>query len=200
MRRIVRWFLGQNDRYPTHPFYPPDIATVFHTWFIKGKFKSWGSGAYIKPPATLRNPRCIQIGENVFIREHAWLNATSSRNDGRASLIIGEGSYIGRFSHINAFQDVVIEQNVLIADRVFISDVDHSYEDPNVPIMLQEPKFKGKVLLCSGCWIGIGAVIMPNVRIGRNAVVAANAVVTRDVPDRAIVGGVPARILKKGDL
>ena len=51
----------------------------------------------------------------------------------------------------------------------------------------------GAVTINDGCWIGIGAVILPGVEIGRNAVVGANAVVTRNVPDFAVVGGVPAR-------
>jgi acetyltransferase-like isoleucine patch superfamily enzyme len=53
------------------------------------------------------------------------------------------------------------------------------------------------VILQEGCWIGIGAVILPGVTVGRNSVVAANAVVTKDVPDRVVVGGVPARNIRQ---
>jgi len=65
--------------------------------------------------------------------------------------------------------------------------------------MDQGIEFKGHVHLCTGCWIGIGAVILPGVRVGRNAVVAANAVVTKDVPDYAVVAGIPARVIKRLD-
>lgn len=64
-------------------------------------------------------------------------------------------------------------------------------------IRLQGDSFIGAVVLQEGCWIGVGAVILPGVTIGRNAVVAANAVVTHNVPDRAVVGGIPARIIKQ---
>jgi len=92
---------------------------------------------------------------------------------------------------------VIIESNVLIADRVYISDADHNFEDREVPIRLQGDHFKAPVRLRTGCWIGIGAVILPGAAVGRNAVVAANAVVRQDVPDYTIVGGVPAKILRE---
>ena len=57
----------------------------------------------------------------------------------------------------------------------------------------------GKVVIEENAWIGIGAIICPGVTIGRNAVVAAGAVVTKDVPDNVVVAGVPAKIIKKID-
>ena len=86
---------------------------------------------------------------------------------------------------------------MLIADRVFISDADHNFSDRETPIRLQGDSFLGAVTLRDGCWIGIGAVILPGVTVGRNAVVAANAVVTDDVPDHAVVGGIPARVIRQ---
>jgi acetyltransferase-like isoleucine patch superfamily enzyme len=113
------------------------------------------------------------------------------------TLRIGDGSYIGRLVQINALRSVDIGENVLIADRVFISDADHIFGDTKVPIRLQGDSFIGDVTLRDGCWIGIGAVILPGVTIGRNAVVAANAVVTKDVLDCSVVGGVPAKLIKQ---
>jgi len=56
---------------------------------------------------------------------------------------------------------------------------------------------EGKIVLNDDCWIGTGAIILPNVSIGKMAVVSAGAVVTRDVPPYSIVAGVPAKIIKK---
>jgi acetyltransferase-like isoleucine patch superfamily enzyme len=139
----------------------------------------------------------IAVGERVIIREHAWLNTKGKREDGTPVLVIGAGSYIGRFAHINAWHQVIVEPDVLIADRVYISDADHNFEDRTVPIIRQGDSFKGAVLLRSGCWIGVGAVILPGVTVGRNSIVAANAVVTKDVPDYTVVGGVPARVVRE---
>jgi len=175
------------------------LVRILYTLLIRGRFGRWGKGALLWFPATLHNPHLIQVGEGVVIREHAWLTAKDKREDGRATLIIGDGTYIGRFTQINAWQDVVIEPNVLIADRVYISDADHLSNDQNMPISLQGDQFIAPVRLCSGCWIGIGAVIMPGVSIGSNAIVGANSVVTHDVPAHSVVGGIPARIIKKID-
>jgi acetyltransferase-like isoleucine patch superfamily enzyme len=125
------------------------------------------------------------------------MNAKDDRGDGAPTLHIGHGTYIGRFVQINAWRNVAIGNDVLVADRVFISDADHNYANTNVPIRLQGDSFCGEVILREGCWIGIGAVILPGVTIGRNSVVAANAVVTKDVPDCVVVGGIPARIIKQ---
>jgi acetyltransferase-like isoleucine patch superfamily enzyme len=146
--------------------------------------------------AKLPQPRLIEIGDSVSIGEQAWLNTKDDCGDGRTTLRIGRGAYIGRFVQINAWQDVVIEDDVLIADRVFISDADHNYEDLETPIRHQGDRFKGGVLIGTGAWVGIGAVILPGVRLGKHSIVAANAVVTKSVPDFAIAGGVPARIIK----
>jgi acetyltransferase-like isoleucine patch superfamily enzyme len=112
------------------------------------------------------------------------------------SLRIGDGTYIGSFCQINAWESVTIEENVLIGDFVLITDCDHNFDNAEVPIMHQGDKFKGKVHIKSGAWIGRNAVIMPGVTIGHNAVVGANSVVTKDVLDNTVVGGVPARLIK----
>jgi len=140
-------------------------------------------------PATLKNPRSIELGDMVVIREHAWLNCSRA---GAPTLTIGNGSYIGRFSHINADRSVVIEDEVLIADRVHISDHSHAFADRSLAVVAQGLTEPDPVRIRWGSWIGAGAVVMPGVTIGRGAIVGANAVVTRDVDDFQIVGGVPA--------
>jgi len=82
------------------------------------------------------------------------------------------------------------------ASRVYISDAEHKYEDIQILIQLKGDYFKGAIRLRQGCWMGISVVIMPGVTIGRNSVVAANSVVTRGVPDYAVVDGNPAKVIK----
>ena len=168
-----------------------------YTLGMRSSFAAWGPGSRLARRAKLVGPHLVQVGRSVMLGEQVWLNAKDDRRDGMPTLRIGDGTYIGRFVQINAWRSVTIGSNVLIADRVFISDADHRYADTATPIRLQGDVFLGAVTLRDGCWIGIGAVILPGVTIGRNAVVAANAVVTQDVPDRAIVGGIPALIIKQ---
>lgn len=173
------------------------IFRLIYTLIVRGRFASFGVGSRLEPCAKLISPYLISIGCNVHICQNAWLNAKDDREDGLPTLYIGDGTYVGRLTQINAWQSVEIGNNVLIADRVFITDADHNFSDVTIPIRLQGDSFLGAVTLRDGCWIGIGSVILPGVTIGRNAVVAANAVVTKDVPDYAVVGGVPAKIIKQ---
>lgn len=167
-----------------------------YTWMLRSSFFYFGKKSRIGFGARLVCPSLIEVGSSVSIGDQAWLNAKDNRGDGKVTLKIGNGTYIGRQVQINAWQEVVIEENVLIADRVFISDADHNYDDMSKPIKLQGDSFKGGVVIARGAWIGIGAVILPGVRVGKNSIVSANAVVTKSVPDFAIVGGVPAKIIK----
>lgn len=170
---------------------------LIYTSVMRCRFHRWGQRSRIERSAKLLSPQLVSIGDDVHICEHAWINAKDDRGDGEPTLIIKDHTYIGRFVHINAWQSVTLEEHVLIADRVFISDCGHQFADAHLPIMQQPDLFLGPVCLKRGCWIGTGAVILPGVTIGRNSVVAANAVVTEDVPDRTVVGGVPARVLKR---
>ena len=169
--------------------------TLCYTIVVGNQFASCGRRSRIGRGARIVGAQFVHIGSGVTIGGQAWMNAKDDRGDGAPTLRIGDGTYIGRFVQINAWRNVVIGNNVLIADRVFISDADHNYADTNTPIRLQGDSFRGAVILREGCWIGIGAVILPGVTIGRNSVVAANAVVTTDVPDRVVVGGVPAKVI-----
>jgi acetyltransferase-like isoleucine patch superfamily enzyme len=166
-----------------------------HTMVVRGSFAAWGRGSRIGRGARLVAPHLVHVGSGVMVGEGAWLNAKDDRGDGAPTLHIGDGTYIGRLVQINAWRNVTIGRQVMIADRVFISDADHKHEDSCRPIALQGDEFIGPVILQEGCWIGIGAVILPGVTVGRNAIVAANAVVTRSIPDRSVAGGIPARII-----
>lgn len=172
------------------------VLTRCYTIVMRGSFAAWGPRSRLGRGAKLVGTQLVHVGGDVTIGEHAWLNAKDDRGDGMPTLRIGDGTYIGRFSQINAWQQVIIGNNALIADKVYISDAEHNYENINVPIRCQGDHFKGAVRLGEGCWLGIGVVILPGVTVGNNAVIAANAVVTKDVPDYAVVAGVPARIIK----
>jgi acetyltransferase-like isoleucine patch superfamily enzyme len=167
----------------------PGPVHRIYTLLTRHRLGACGHGLQIRYPAIIKNPQSISLGNMVVIREHAWLNCERRSSP---SLLIGSGTYIGRFVHINASQSVVIEDGVLIADRVYIADYQHAFSDPVRNIIDQGFTTPEPVMIRSGSWLGVGSVIMPGVSIGRGAIVAANAVVTKDVADFEIVGGVPA--------
>jgi acetyltransferase-like isoleucine patch superfamily enzyme len=163
-----------------------------YSLLIRHRFGACGHSLQIRYPATIKNPQSISVGNMVVIREHAWLNCERRSSP---TLLIGSETYIGRFVHINASQSVVIEDHVLIADRVYIADYQHAYSDPTRNIIDQGFTNPEPVMIRSGSWLGVGSVIMPGMSIGRGAIVAANAVVTKHVADFEIVGGVPASVI-----
>ena len=169
-----------------------------HTSLIKWRFAEFGEGSTVERGCVLQSPNSISIGNRVRIGYGTWLNASDLRMDGRASLLIGDGTFISRFVHINGFKDVVIEANVLIGEGVYIGDTEHLSDDLDRPVIEQGWDFKGPVLLKSGCYIAKGATVLSGVTIGRNAVVGPLTVVTMDVRDGAIVMGNPARVIRKG--
>ena len=106
-------------------------------------------------------------------------------------MTIGKNVTINKGATILSPGGVVIEDNVLIGPEVKIATVNHDLHDR------QNLFHFGKVTIRENAWICLGAIICPGVTIGRNAVVAAGAVVTKDVPDNVVVGGNPARVIKK---
>jgi acetyltransferase-like isoleucine patch superfamily enzyme len=108
-------------------------------------------------------------------------------------MTIGKNVIINKGATILSPGKVEIEDNVLIGPEVKIATVDHDFYDRHNLLHF------GKVTIKENAWIGIGAIICPGVTIGKNAVVAAGAVVTKDVPDNVVVGGNPARFIKELD-
>ncbi len=115
----------------------------------------------------------------------------------KPEIIIGEGSLIGKRNDFGCSESIVIEDYVITAPYVHYSDRNHGYEDIETPIMKQYTSVKGPIHIGRGSWIGFGVQIMSGVTIGKQCVVAAGAIVTKDIPDYCIAGGNPAKILKR---
>lgn len=132
----------------------------------------------------------IRVGDRTILKQECVLNALSGEIE------IGADCAIGKRTEILAIEGkITIGSHVRIAAEVFIANRDHVFEETGTPIMDQGFVSKD-VVIGDLVWIGRGAMILPGVHIGKEAIVAAGAVVTKDVPDGAIVGGVPAKVLK----
>jgi len=114
--------------------------------------------------------------------------------DDASRLVIGEYVFIGRGTEFDVMERVVVGDHVLIAPGCFITDHNHGTE-PGIRIDQQSCEAK-PVVIGRDVWLGTRVVVLAGVTIGDGAVVAAGSVVTKDVPPMAIVGGVPARLLK----
>lgn len=131
------------------------------------------------------------LGEHVIVKHNAQIGAG-------VGLSVGDRSQLGHNCRIGNY--VTIGKDVLMGPDVVIMTSTHGFEEKEVPINLQnEPPIR-PVFIGDDVWIGTRVVIMPGVSIERGAVIGAGAIVTKDVPAFAIVGGVPAKIIRyRGD-
>ncbi len=127
-----------------------------------------------------------KCGKHVNIEHGAFLASG-------IGIEIGDNSGIGLDCRVAG--PLSIGSDVMMAPNVTIVTQNHEVSDLSKPMRLQTAP-KKKVVIGSDVWIGTNAVIMPGVKIGNGAIIGAGAVVTKDVPDYAVVGGVPAKIIK----
>ena len=163
------------------------------------RFGHLGVGSVIAfPSAALFGEHGIHIGDGTLVAPWASLSAGYPGSEHLApprALVIGDRCVIGLRSGISAHASIEIGDDVWLGQDVFITDANHGMDDPDLPIGQQIGEAR-PVRIGSGSWLGHGAVVLPGVTIGRHAVVAAGAVVHRDVPDHGIAAGVPARVVK----
>ena len=142
----------------------------------------------------------IQIGKNarVELGRWSWLGHGTKIRCHEGVVSIGAKTVMGQECTISAYQHVSIGRECVIADRVMLIDFDHGVVEVDRPIRLQGI-YKRDTRVGNNVWIGYGACILRGVTVGDNAIIGTNAVVTKDVPENAVVGGVPARVIRMRD-
>jgi acetyltransferase-like isoleucine patch superfamily enzyme len=139
----------------------------------------------------------LQIGRGARVRfgRFAWIGDGTKIRCHEGVVEIGTKTVLGQECTISAYQRIRIGEQCVIADRVMLIDFDHRTAEVERPIRLQGI-YKRDVVVGSNVWIGYGASLLRGVRVGDNSVVGTYAVVNRDVPANAVVGGVPARVVR----
>lgn len=149
-----------------------------------------GEGCVLEEGVLIFQPPHVFIGRDVYIGHRAILNG-----DTRAPMQIGDGSWIGQDCALHSAGGITLGRNCGMGPKSMILTSTHGDVEYPAPIIDGALTF-GAVTIGDGADIGLGAIILPGVTIGTGVQVGAGAVVTRDVPDGAIVAGVPARILR----
>jgi acetyltransferase-like isoleucine patch superfamily enzyme len=160
------------------------LTAAGRRWTTHG-FVFFGRGLEIEigPRGRVDFGRFVWIGDRTKVRCHEGL------------VEIGQKTVMGQECTITAYQHVRIGEQCVIADKAMFIDFDHGVVEVERPIRTQGI-YKRDVEVGSNVWIGYGACVLRGVRVGDNAVIGTNSVVTKDVPANAVVGGIPARILR----
>jgi acetyltransferase-like isoleucine patch superfamily enzyme len=157
---------------------------------FRGRLQTDGI-AFVCPDVT------FEIGPNATVRlgRWSWIGHGSKIRSHEGEVRIGAKSVLGQECTISSFQHVSIGRECIVADRVMLIDFDHGVVETERPIR-DQGIYKRDVRVGHNVWIGYGACILRGATIGDNAIIGTSTVVTKDVPDNAVVGGAPSRVLR----
>jgi len=165
-------------------------------WFLKFqlyrlflKRSSWLG--YIGPVTYVRNLNKVSLGKRFRALPGLRIECESS-----GTIVIGDNVSIQQNVHITSAGSLFIGSGTCILANSFLTNIDHSYDEINVPPLDKELKVTDTII-GENCFIGMGSAIQAGTVLGKNCVVGANAVVRGRFPDNVIIAGVPARIIKK---
>ena len=148
------------------------------------------------------NPSSIYIGDYSSIDADSLLSVIKEhfiyKYDRQDPVIrIEESVGISKGTTIFAVNSICIKKNSMIGPYSFISDYDHSFQDVDKPISQQRLTNIGPIVIEEGAWLGAHVTVCSGVKIGKNSIIGAGSVVTKDIPSYSVAVGVPARVIKR---
>lgn len=159
-----------------------------------------GDNVFIGKRVLLLNSNNITIGSNSKIAEECIIETRLCDATGKyGEIAIGNGCQIGAYTHLTSINQIILGNNVLTGRYVLITDNSHgetSREEMEISPMKRKVVSKGAVVIDDNVWIGDKVSIMPGVHIGEGSIIAANAVVTKNIPPYSIAAGVPAKVIR----
>lgn len=177
---------------------------VMYTLWIRNFIGEVGVHSSIIYPCQLqgKGQTNITIGDDTIIHGNCILGCWMEYGNQhfQPSIKIGNHCRIGEYNHITACQAIMIGDGLLTGRFVYIGDNSHgglSIDEANTPPAQRDLQSKGEIIIGKNVWIGDKSTILAGVHIGDNVIVAANAVVTKDIPSNCLVAGVPAEIIKR---
>jgi acetyltransferase-like isoleucine patch superfamily enzyme len=178
----------------------------------RARLGALGRGCHIEPGVSFHYPGRIRIGHGAGIGRNATLRANTDESPGielgrdvsindavvinanRGRVIVGDRSWLGPFCLVYGNGGVTIGRDVLVAGHSSINTVSHSIDRCDIPVN-DQPVLIDPVVIEDDVWIGLNAVILQGVTIGRGTIVGAGAVVNKSIPAWSIAVGVPARVI-----
>lgn len=201
--------IGRSYSYLVSP-YMRDLIKACPTYIYTGYHARWfkhiGFHTLIGRHTAIVGHKYISLGNDTAIGDYGFLTAHAKYERAEQTMLnapeltIGDRCSIGPRSHITCMNHVEIGNDVLTGPSVLITDNAHG--EAVRELLDTAPNYrplysKGPVVIEDNVWIGEKASIMPGVHIGKGAIIAANSVVTHDVPAYAVVAGIPAKVIKQ---
>lgn len=168
---------------------------------LRMKFLKVGQKFYIGKDYEVHNPQYMEFGEDFSAKARFRIEAIDKYDQQvfQPKISIGNNVKFLYDIHIGCINKITIGDNCLFASRIYISD--HNHGDTTAEMLKITPvkrpiMSKGEIVIHENVWVGEGAAILGGVTIGKNSIIATNAVVNKDVPENSVVAGVPAKVIK----
>ncbi|MCF2497027.1 acyltransferase [Dyadobacter chenhuakuii] len=183
LKKFFHWLL-----IPTNQARPRLWVRVILNRFYHQKGKNVIIRSWVRMDVLPFNP--FSIGDNSMVEDFTTIN------NGVGEVRIGNNSLIGLGNVI--IGPITVGNNVILAQNIVASGLNHNYADIRQPIH-QQGVSVAPIVIEDDCWIGANTVITAGVRIGKHCVIAAGAVVTKNIPPYSVAVGNPARVIKQYD-
>jgi galactoside O-acetyltransferase len=171
---------------------PTEIGIRVRQIAYKPLFKRCGKNLRIDSGVTILGFENISLGDNVSFMKNSYVYA----HDG-GELLIGDNFTVNSNSQLGAsFGKIVIGNDCAIAPNCVLRSSNHNFENPDIPFR-EQGHIYGEIMIEDDVWIASNCVITANTKIGRSSVIGAGSVVTKDIEPYSVVGGVPAKLIKK---
>lgn len=158
---------------------------------LRSRVRRMGTSVYLYGPVRVLGSRNVELGGDGNMYDNVLFETVDP-----GEIRIGSGFRINRGTLISAHELVSIGDDCLIGEYVSIRDSNHNYERCDVAIVQQGFR-ASPIHIADDVWIGRGSVVLAGTSIGRGAVIGANSVVNRDIPEMEVWAGAPARFLRK---
>lgn len=192
--------------------WPGAAGFALRALFYPLLFRSCGRKVIFGRNLTLRHPGRISLGNRVVLSDNAILDAKGSAGEGilvRDGVFLGLGTVvtctdgtveldekcnIGALCRIGSYGRTRIGRKALLAAYCYVVGAGHDTARTDIPILDQPNVTRGGSEVGDGCWLGARVTVMDGVKIGRDSIVGAHALVTKDIPDFSIAVGIPAKV------
>ncbi len=171
---------------------PTEIGVRVRYLAYKPLFKKTDGFFRIDSGVTILGFENIELGKDISFMKNSYVYA----NDG-GSILIGDNFGMNTNSQLGAsFGKIVIGNDCQIAPNCVLRASNHTFENPDIPFRLQGHTY-GEIIIEDDVWIASNCVVTANTKIGRSSIIGASSVVTKDVEAYSIMGGVPAKLIRK---